>query len=319
MSQSWEPGASFILLKERARLLQNLRAFFAERHVLEVETPILSSATITDPQLESLSTHFLQHNYFLQTSPEFYMKRLLAAGSGDIYQIARVFRDDELGRHHHPEFTLLEWYRLGFDHDQLMDEIEALLKTIFKSFNLPIQRLSYQHAFLQQLNIDPLNVNAAQLRHCAEKNKINIPQGMDMDDKDMWLDWLMVEKIAPGFIQQGFTFLYNYPASQAALARLDEKDPRVARRFELFYGELELANGFHELTDAKEQAARFENENLIRQQRQQKIMPIDYHLLDALDAGLPDCAGVAIGVDRLLMVLTQLSHIREVMSFTVTQ
>jgi len=317
MSEHWLPSAPIALLKEKARMLQSLRAFFAERNVLEVETPILSIAAITDPQLESFSTCFKQQEYFLQTSPEFYMKRLLAAGSGDIYQIARVFRDDELGRNHHPEFTLLEWYRLGFNHHQLMDEIEALLNVLFSNAPLIVQRLSYQQAFIQYLGIDPLDANVAQLQRCAKKNNHDAPQGMDSGDKDMWLDWLMVDAIAPKFDKTGFTFLYHYPASQAALARLDDNDKRVAQRFELFYGELELANGFHELTDAHEQVVRFENENKIRQQRKQKIMPIDNDLIDALKAGLPQCAGVAIGLDRLLMVLTHTTHIREVVSFTI--
>ncbi|VAW56444.1 Translation elongation factor P Lys34--(R)-beta-lysine ligase [hydrothermal vent metagenome] len=317
MSEHWLPSATIALLKEKARMLQSLRAFFAERNVLEVETPILSIAAITDPQLESFSTCFKQQEYFLQTSPEFYMKRLLAAGSGDIYQIARVFRDDELGRNHHPEFTLLEWYRLGFNHHQLMDEIEALLNVLFSNAPLIVQRLSYQQAFIQYLGIDPLDANVAQLQRCAKKNNHDAPQGMDTGDKDMWLDWLMVDAIASEFDKTGFTFLYDYPASQAALARLDDNDKRVAQRFELFYGELELANGFHELTDAHEQVVRFENENKIRQQRKQKIMPIDNDLIDALKAGLPQCAGVAIGLDRLLMVLTHTQHIHEVVSFTI--
>jgi len=296
-------------------MLQSLRAFFAARDVLEVETPILSPSAITDPQLQSFSIRFRQRDFYLHTSPEFYMKRLLAAGSGDIYQVARVFRDDELGRYHSSEFSLLEWYRIGFDHHRLMDEIEQLLASLLFDERLQIKRVSYQQAFLQQLQVDPLDIDVPGLKQCAEKFNLEVPQGMAGDDKDIWLDWLMVECIAPAFAKDEFTFLYHYPASQAALARLDEKDPRVANRFELFFGELELANGFYELTSAQQQVQRFHQENRVRKLRGQKEMPIDYALIAALDAGLPECAGVAIGLDRLLMVLMESEKIQCVMAF----
>ena len=317
MTDNWKPGASLEILKTRARVLQSIRAFFAARDVLEVETPILSKSAITDPQLESFVTQFNQANYYLHTSPEFYMKRLLASGTGDIFQIARVFRVDEQGRNHNPEFCMLEWYRLGFDHHALMDEMEELIKNIFSEIqgNVSFERISYQQAFQNKLGIDPLESDAKQLQQCVRDNNISIPRGMDIDNKDMWLDWLMVMSIGPSFSKNGFTFLYDYPASQAALARLSENDSRVAHRFELFAGELELANGFYELTDADEQSVRFTNENRLREQRGQKTMPIDQLLLDALKAGMPECSGVAIGLDRLLMVLTQKKHIRDVISF----
>ncbi|RDH84866.1 MAG: hypothetical protein DIZ80_05215 [endosymbiont of Galathealinum brachiosum] len=314
MSFNWQPTASVSILKERARMLQSIRAFFLQRNVLEVETPVISPAAITDPQLESFSTQFHQKEFYLHTSPEFYMKRLLAAGSGDIYQIAKVFRDDENGRNHNPEFTMLEWYRLGFDHHRLMDEIEKLLSELMARGKVNFQRLSYQQAFINQLEIDPFNSDVTQLKQCAKKFNIETPQGMD-DDRDMWLDWLMVEKIAPDFSKDSFTFLYDYPASQASLARLDKEDSRKANRFELFYGELELANGFYELTNADEQARRFESDNISRQQRGQELMPVDECLLGALKSGLPECSGVAIGVDRLLMLMVGADHINEVISF----
>ncbi len=295
-------------------MLQNIRAFFAARRVLEVETPVISTAAITDPQLESFSTQYHQQTYYLHTSPEFYMKRLLAAGSGDIFQIAKVFRDDENGRYHNPEFTMLEWYRLGFDHHQLMDEIEILISELMEKNKLLFTRLSYQQVFKNQLNIDPFNSTVDELKQAAKKNNISTPQGMD-DDVDMWLDWLMVEKIAPSFSKQGFTFLYDYPASQASLARLDKEDARKANRFELFFGELELANGFYELTDAGIQEKRFINDNEIRRQRGQKVMPIDEGLLTALKSGLPECAGVAIGIDRLMMLVCDVESIRDVIGF----
>ncbi len=314
MRKSWQPTASLQNIKTRARMLQSMRAFFAERNVLEVETPVIADIAVTDPQIESFSTQYNKQTCYLQTSPEYFMKRLLAAGSGDIYQIAKVFRDDENGRHHNPEFSLLEWYRCGFDHHQLMDEMQDLITLLMPKNKNIFQRISYQQAFIKQLEIDPFESDVNALKECAEKFQIETPQGMD-DDKDMWLDWLMLVKVAPSFDKQAFTFLYDYPASQASLARLDKDDLRKANRFELFYGELELANGFYELTDATEQAQRFENDNLIRQQRQQKIMPIDYKLLAALNAGLPDCSGVAIGIDRLLMLVSDAGHIKNVMSF----
>lgn len=311
----WQPSASLPAIKERAQLLQDIRAFFAQHQVLEVETPILSSCANTDPQIESFFTRFNQRDYYLHTSPEFYMKRLLAAGSGDIYQVARVFRDDELGRYHNPEFTLLEWYRLGFDHHQLMDEMQALIKKLFSNRDIKFQRISYKQAFMDQLHIDPLTANVQALQESMLEQALEIPQGMSLQDKDMWLDWLMLEKIAPSFAKTSFTFIYDYPASQAALSRLDKNNPLLAHRFELFYGELELANGFYELTDVHEQQKRFENENKIRRSLGKKVMPVDYELLGALASGLPECSGVALGLDRLLMLKMQLEHIGEVISF----
>ena len=314
MTQHWQPTATLETFRKRARMLQSIRAFFAQRNVLEVETPVLSRAAITDPQIESFSTLYNRSEYFLNTSPEFYMKRLLSSGSGDIFQVAKVFRDDENGRFHSPEFTMLEWYRLGMNHHQLMDELEALLAELMIDRKIDVERFSYQQAFLNQLNIDPLEAGFEELKQCAEAHNIETPQGM-IDDKDIWLDWLMVSVISPGFAKEKFTFLYDYPASQASLARLDNNDSRKANRFELFYGELELANGFYELTEASEQAKRFEHDNEIRQQRGQKLMPVDECLLDALKSGLPECSGVAIGIDRLMMLLTGVDRIDEVISF----
>jgi len=301
-------------------MLQNLRAFFAERRVLEVETPLLSRAAITDPNLHSLSSACCGSPLFLHTSPEFFMKRLLAAERRDIYQVCKVFRDDEQGSRHNPEFTMLEWYRQGFDQFQLMDEIQQLLQCLWPALtgaDAPAaRRLSYQQAFLDALAIDPLQAGCEQLQHCAAQHGIETPIGMDLQDRDMWLDWLLVRQVMPGFDSQSLTYLYDYPASQAALARLSQQDPRVARRFELFYGELELANGFHELADAAQQRLRFEQENNKRRQQGHAPMPLDEHLLQALETGLPDCAGVALGLDRLLMVLLHKTSIEQVLSFS---
>lgn len=316
----WRPSASLEAMKSRARMLQSIRAFFAEQQVLEVETPVLSSAAITDPHLHSFKTTYLNRPLYLHTSPEFFMKRLLAAGSGDIYQICKVFRDDEQGQHHNPEFSMLEWYRLDFDHHRLMDEMEILLMRLVTRFKpdgdeVSFSRLSYRQAFINALDIDPLMATAVELKQAALRFDIEIPQGMDESNKDMWLDWLMTQKIATSFSRAGFTFLFDYPASQAALARLSTDDPRIAHRFELFFGEHELANGFYELTDAGEQRDRFESENSIRSRQGMAPMPVDGHLLEALAHGLPPCAGVAIGLDRLLMVLLEISDISDVLSF----
>ena len=248
------------------------------------------------------------------------MKRLLAAGSGDIYQICKVFRDDELGRNHNPEFTMLEWYRQGFDHVQLMDEIQQLLVALFEKFNpqqaLPsFARISYRQAFLDSLSTDPLTATASELKQCAVNHDIEVPVGMEDENKDMWLDWLMTQAVAPAFSSEAVTFVYDYPASQAALARLSDEDPRVAHRFEMYFGELELANGFYELTDAQQQRQRFTDENKRRRDQGMELMPVDEDLLAALESGMPDCAGVALGIDRLLMVLTGSKNIRDVLSF----
>lgn len=296
-------------------MLQDIRAFFAGEGVLEVETPVLSRAGITDPHLHSFTSRWRDTPLYLHTSPEFFMKRLLADGSGDIYQVARVFRDDEQGRFHNPEFTLLEWYRLGFDHHRLMDDVQALLQSLSLASNLStaMQRRSYRQCFLEVLGIDPLDASAGALKDVTRDHDIDVPVGMGEDDPDMWLDWLMTQAIAPSF--EGFTFVYDYPASQAALAALDGDDPRVANRFELFYGELELANGFRELTDAPQQRRRFEGENHLRRQRGLPQIPLDEHLLQALEHGLPACAGVALGLDRLLMLVTGADTISAVLGF----
>jgi len=318
---NWQPSASIEAIKIRARMLQSMRAFFAEQNILEVETPVLSKAAITDPNLQSFSTEFLNKKYYFHTSPEFFMKRLLASNSGDIYQICKVFRDDEQGKNHNPEFTMLEWYRLGFDHHQLMDEIERFLQFLFKSVNCrldwqPVKRISYQQAFLDVLGVDPLSTDIEELKRITQQCNIDIPIGMSEQDKNMWLDWLITQAIAPAFLKQGFTFLYDYPISQAALAKTSKTDSRVAHRFEMYFGELELANGFYELTDTKEQRRRFDHENKKRIELKLPVMPIDENLLSAIEAGLPECSGVAIGLDRLLMILLDKDSIEDVIGFS---
>ena len=301
-------------------MLHNLRAFFAARDVLEVETPLMSRAAITDPHLHSFSTRFNGENLYLQTSPEFFMKRMLAAHGRDIYQICKVFRDDEMGRYHSPEFSMLEWYRIGFDDRRLMDETEQLLQQLFaelapqKSLRAS-RRISYRQAFVETLGIDPLQTDVAAVRAVMENRQLEIPQGMDDEALDMWLDWLLSRYVTSTFPADAVTFLYDYPASQAALARINVEDPRLAHRFEVFVGPLELANGFYELSEAPQQAARFAAENQRRRDLGMAEMPVDTLLLQALTEGLPDCAGIALGLDRLLMLLTGADNLAAVMSF----
>ena len=322
-SPSWLPSADLATLRLRAELLQRIRAFFATRGVLEVETPALSAATVTHPHLASFRTRYsgpgprYGGTLYLHTSPEFPMKRLLAAGSGCIYQIARVFRDGEAGRLHNPEFTLLEWYRVGFDHHRLMDEVTELMTTSLAgrlALAAP-ERWSYREIFQRYLALDPHRATVTELAACAEPRGIPIPAGMPADDADPWLDLLLTHGIERHLGQGRLTFVYDYPASQAALARLRPGDPPVGERFELYLNGLELANGFHELGDADEQRGRFARENAARRILGLPMMPLDEHLLDALKAGLPDCAGVALGLDRLVMLAAGKDSIQEVIAF----
>lgn len=319
----WRPSADLSVLRLRAELLAQIRAFFAARGVLEVETPALSAAAITDPHLASFKTCYSgpgsQHGrpLYLHTSPEFAMKRLLAAGSGCIYQIARVFRDGEAGSRHNPEFTLLEWYRVGFDHHRLMDEVAELVGMLLAG-RLALaepERLSYRQIFQHHLNLDPHRATVADLAACAETRNISIPTGMPPDDPDPWLDLLLTHCVEPRLGSGRLTFVHDYPASQAALARLRPDDPPVGERFELYINGIELANGFHELGDTVEQRHRFAQENAARRAAGLPVMPVDEHLLAALEFGLPDCAGVALGFDRLVMLATRKTSLAEVLAF----
>jgi lysyl-tRNA synthetase class 2 len=321
---TWQPGADWATLRLRAELLARVRAFFAARGVLEVETPILSAAAITDPHLASFGTVYSgpgpRHGQtlYLHTSPEFPMKRLLAAGSGCIYQIARVFRDGEAGRRHNPEFTLLEWYRVGFDHHRLMDEVAELVTELLAD-RLPLaepERLSYRDLFQRHLDLDPHRADVTELAARAEARGVPIPPGMPADEADPWLDLLLTHDIEPRLEPGRLTFVYDYPASRAALARLRPGDPPVGERFELYLNGIELANGFHELGDAAGQRRRFEAENAARRALGLPLMPVDEHLLTALAAGLPDCAGVALGFDRLVMLALGKESLAEVLAFS---
>ena len=322
---AWQPGADLPTLRLRAELLARIRAFFAAREVLEVETPVLSAAAITEPNLASFSTVYsgpgsrFGQTLYLHTSPEFPMKRLLAAGSGCIYQIARVFRDGEAGRRHNPEFTLLEWYRVGFDHHRLMDEVAELVTELLagRLVRAEPERLSYQELFQRHLDLNPHQASVAELAACAQAWGVSIPSGMPADDADPWLDLLLTHCIEPRLGAGRLTFVYDYPASQAALARLRPGEPPVGERFELYLNGVELANGFHELGDAGEQRRRFEAENAARRALGLPVMPMDENLLAALEAGLPDCAGVALGFDRLAMLAAGKAFIQDVIAFPV--
>ncbi len=320
MKSDWRPAATVQVIKARARMLKDIRTFFDARDVIEVETPLLSRFATTDPHLDTLKTCFRNETFYLNTSPEYAMKRLLAETGSPVYQICKAFRDDESGRYHNPEFSMLEWYRPGFSLMQLMDEVEALVCRVMAERDLSdFLRISYHDAFEQCCGLNPHSTDSKQCLQVARQYQVDVPVGMGELDEDLdaWLDWLLTQLVLPALPQEKFIFLFDYPASQAALARVESNHSGhpVARRFELLYGELELANAFYELTDAQEQAGRFEQESKQRRQAGKHVSEIDRHLLAALQSGLPDCAGIAVGLDRLLMVKCRLDSIDEVMTF----
>ncbi len=322
---NWRPSASLQQLQKRAKIIQTIRHFFIDRGLLEVETPTLSQAGVTDihlfcfktnfigPEISSAKQNCLGLPLYLQTSPEFHMKRLLSAGSGSIFQISKAYRNEESGRFHNPEFTLLEWYQVGFDHFLLMDEMDLLLQLVLNSETA--RRCTYQDAFLEVLNVDPLTANLKELKEAG--SELNLGDVIDNEtDKDTILQLLFCVAIEPVIALYKPCFIYNFPASQAALARISPDDPRVAERFEVYYKGIELANGFHELSDATEQLTRFQEDNRLRRLKGLEEMPIDQHFISSLKS-LPDCAGVALGIDRLVMLATEQTHIDDVLSFTI--
>ncbi len=322
MDDAWQPSCSFELLRLRAQVLHDTRCFFAERAVLEVETPLLSSRIGTDPQLDFFTTAYrlpsLQQNLFLQTSPEFAMKRLLAAGSGSIYQICKAFRNGESGRFHNPEFTMLEWYRVGYALPQLMDEIDELLSLLFVGSGLgSTQRISYQAVFQQYTGLDALVFSYPE--YCAYAFNNHIPDAISLCGYEhvLWLDFIFSHHVQPYLGANALCMVHDYPACQSSLARLNEHNSKVTERVELFINGIELGNGFYELTDAVEQDRRFNEEISVRQQRQLPVSIKDTRLIAALSAGLPDCSGIAIGMDRLLMLLSGSTAINEVLTFSV--
>jgi lysyl-tRNA synthetase class 2 len=317
---SWAPSADIKTLKQRADILRTIREFFHVRNVMEVETPSLSAASVTDVHLASFSTSFVGPGHagglplYLQTSPEFAMKRLLAAGSGAIFQLCKAFRNEEAGSHHNPEFTMLEWYRPGFDEFALMNEMDELIQCILDVESAT--RITYQDVFKQVLGLDPLTASLEQLKALAcEHGFADIAK--NETHKDTLLQLLFCMKVEPSIGQTKPCFVYHFPASQAALAQICDHDNRVAGRFELYYKSMELANGFNELTNAKEQAKRFDEDNAYRAENGLNHVPMDTRLIAALEHGLPKCAGVAMGIDRLVMLATNKDKIKDVIAFDV--
>ncbi len=320
MTAQWKPSASIENLRARAGIMADIRAFFTSRGVWEVETPAMSQAAVTDIHLHAFQTEFVGPGYnngvplHLMTSPEFHMKRLLAAGSGPIFQLCKSFRNEEAGRWHNPEFTMLEWYRPGFDHHALMDEMDAMLMAVLKC---PLaERMTYQQAFLSTLNVCPLEADMDTLRAAAEKLGL-ADIASEEEDRDTLLQLLFSVGVEAKIGKTVPAFVYDFPASQAALAKINPDDTRVAERFEVYYKGIELANGFHELQDADEQLIRFEDDNKKREMMGRDPQPIDFNLIEALRSGLPDCAGVAMGIDRLVMLALSQDHIDTVIAFPV--
>lgn len=357
-SESWRPTASLRMLELRAEALAATRDFFAAHGVLEVDTPVVVNAPVTDVHIHSAEVRFPSPDgtlpdgagpnvelsvtpgstapssatngltvrgssaYYLHTSPEFAMKRLLASGSGDIYQICHVVRGLERGRQHNAEFTLVEWYRLGYSLEQLMDETEALARHVLgpAAASMRGERISYEEAFRTSLGFDPLTAPLETLDTAARDAGLVMaaePGVPEQARRDALLEFLMSAKVGPTLGRGALTCVHRYPASQAALARLDDRDPRCALRFELYCEGMELANGFHELASAAEQRARFEHDLDERRRRGLPADRMDEFLLGALAAGLPDCAGVALGFDRLLMLASGASRIDEVLTFPI--
>lgn len=324
MHTLWQPSCPVAQLRRRAQLLQTIREFFFARDVLEVETPLLSLCGGTDPQLDFFTTRYeappLQHTLFLQTSPEFAMKRLLAAGSGSIYQITKAFRNGESGRFHNPEFSLLEWYRVGFNLDQLMDEIADLLAAVFAIGDRLLnttQRFSYQAVFARYTGLDALVFDAGAYRAYALAN--TLPEALELCglEHSLWLDFLFSHQVQPHLGRDALAMVYGYPACQSSLARINAENPLVTDRVEVFINGIELGNGYFELTDAVEQNRRFDHEIAVRAELNRPATVKDTRLVAALTAGLPLCSGMAIGLDRLLMVLSGCAAIDDVLAFPV--
>ena len=308
----WRPAASRHAIEARAKLLATIRSFMAERRILEVETPILASAGNSDPNIESISTDGPRKR-FLRTSPEYAMKRMLASGHRNIYELGRVFRAGEQGAFHNPEFTMLEWYRAGMSYLELAREVLELIQTCGEGAfdGWGEQWLSYRDLFRQSIGLDPALCSESELSNCAfERGIRSAPL-----DQAQWLDLLFAKVIQPSLPGECLTVVYDFLPDQAALARIRPDSEPAAERFEVFVGQLELANGYQELTDAEEQKKRFERECRLRELRGEEPMPIDARLIDALRHGLPECSGVALGVDRLLMSILKLERIEAVLAF----
>lgn len=312
-TQDWQPTAAIATLEVRAAMLRAAREYFVATRALEVDTPALSAAAVTDVHLASVEANAHGQRRFLQTSPEYAMKRLLAAGCGDIWQIGKVYRDGESGRWHNPEFTLIEWYRLGIDHHALMSDVERLIGAMLppsRQFDRA-ERLTYREAVQLHAGVDAFHDSAPVFVARLQSAGIDVPHDL-RNDRDACLDLIMGALVGPRLGTDRLCFIYDYPAAQAALAQVHGD---VASRFEAYLDGIELANGFHELADAREQRARFERDQLERARRGLPAVPMDERFLAALEHGLPDCSGVALGFDRLVMCAIGARHIDEVLAF----
>lgn len=309
---NWQPSATINILRQRAGLMAKIRNFFAQKNILEVETPILASATVTNPYIASFAIPYLNTTYYLQTSPEYAMKRLLAAHIGPIYQITKAFRREPLSKLHNCEFTMLEWYRPGFDHWQLMGEVEELLCWILSCTK--VERISYQDIFQNILQINPHTASLSDLALCVAH--INYHGELT---RDLCLHLLMSHVIEPQLGLQLPVIIYDFPASQAALAKIMPGDPPLAARFEVYYRGIELGNAFYELQNSVEQRQRFIQEVQERAAQGLTMVPIDEKFLAALHYGLPECSGIALGLDRLVMLALGCDSIAEVISFDCTR
>lgn len=299
----------------RQALMNKVRQFFVSRNVLEVETPTLSNAGGTDPQLDYFEVAG-ETPRFMMTSPEFHMKRLLSAGFGDIFQIAKSFRKDEFGSHHNNEFSMVEWYRVGMPQEQLMDEVEALVSEILgKPINA--RRTRWIDAFKKYAKVNPFCHDLTNFVVACQVHNVPVPESPEMMSREDWWDYLMVFIIEPALASNGPEFIMDYPPSQAALAQTykDDEGYTWARRFELFVDQVELCNGYTELTDAVEQRRRFEADLEIRRKMGKPLPPVDENFLEALDAGMPACSGVALGLDRLFMLALEKPEIADVILF----
>lgn len=319
----FKPTASWDNLRLRAALLKQLRAFFDDRDFLEVETPLLSADTVIDRHLDPIPVTLFDdavvpeigRQMWLQTSPEFGMKRLLAAGAERIYQVTRAFRGGEAGATHNPEFTMLEWYRVGDSMSEGMDLLAELAKEMLGAER--VETISYGEAFQNLVGIDPHTADFDEVAAAVATHKIDLPHSTGRDDRELWLDFLFIMLVSPHLGVEGPQIVYDYPASQAALACVRDGDPPIAERFELFVNGVELANGYHELLDAETLRERNRITNEQRRRASKYALPEESRLLDAMDHGLPACSGVALGFDRLVMVATGAKNIHEVLAFPI--
>lgn len=313
----WQPGASLNTLRRRAAMLSSVREFFKQRSVLEVDVPVMGKATVTDLNIDSITTSVVGEQGYLQTSPEYFMKRLLASGTGDIYFMGKAFRDGEVGLRHNPEFTMLEWYRCGWDDHQLMSEVAELISLLLAEeggFSWDVTKISYSDCFFDNLGLDPHSAELKTLQLLAAK--LSSQSWLD-ETRANCLDLIFSSQVEP-HLPRGITIIYDYPECQAALAQISSNNvgQNVSKRFEAFVNGVEIANGYLELTDAWEQGVRFKRDSKARELLKRPAVTMDQKFLAALSSGLPACAGVAIGLDRLLMGALGVNSIDQVLAFS---